>query len=97
MKFVKENILYQDYVRPVALVQLNEIINLTSFYRFQRPEAPFKHIGEVVPDAVALAIVVFAVSISMAKILAKKRDYEVDANQVCIQLVFLQHSSWVYK
>ena len=37
----------------------------------------------MIADAFALAIVVFAVSISMAKILAKKNDYEVNANQVC--------------
>lgn len=55
---------------------------------FHRPAAPFKHLGEVVPDAVALAIVVFAVSISMAKILAKKCDYEVDANQELIAFGF---------
>ena len=46
------------------------------------------------PDAVAIAIVVFAVSISMAKILAKKLDYEVDANQVCIQRVFYNSLLW---
>ena len=46
------------------------------------PAPPFQHLGDVIADAFALAIVVFAVSISMAKILAKKNDYEVNANQV---------------
>lgn len=45
------------------------------------PAPPFQHLGDVIADAFALAIVVFAVSISMAKILAKKNDYEVNANQ----------------
>nr|BBA68353.1 putative prestin [Phreagena okutanii] len=38
-------------------------------------------LSTVVTDAVALAIVIFAISISMGKLLAKKHDYEVDANQ----------------
>ena len=46
------------------------------------PAPPFSQLGDVIADAFALAIVVFAVSISMAKILAKKNDYEVNANQV---------------
>lgn len=44
--------------------------------------APFSHLSEVITDAIALAIVIFAISISMGKLLAKKHDYEVDANQV---------------
>ena len=48
------------------------------------PAPPFSQLGDVIADAFALAIVVFAVSISMAKILAKKNDYEVNANQVGI-------------
>lgn len=44
--------------------------------------AGLHRLGEVIPDAVALAIVIFAISISMGKLLAKKHDYEVDANQV---------------
>ena len=42
----------------------------------------FSHLSEVITDAIALAIVIFAISISMGKLLAKKHDYEVDANQV---------------
>ncbi|KAL4226525.1 hypothetical protein ACF0H5_014510 [Mactra antiquata] len=44
----------------------------------------FSRIGEVISDAIALAIVIFAISISMGKLLAKKHDYEVDANQELI-------------
>lgn len=47
--------------------------------------APFTHLAEVVTDAIALAIVIFAISISMGKLLAKKHDYEVDANQVSVK------------
>jgi MFS superfamily sulfate permease-like transporter len=44
----------------------------------------FGDLSDVISDAVAIAIVAFAISVSMAKILGKKHDYEVDANQVCI-------------
>ncbi|XP_067683915.1 prestin-like isoform X1 [Haliotis asinina] len=41
----------------------------------------FEFLPDVVSDAVAVGIVAFAISVSMAKILAKKHDYEVDSNQ----------------
>ncbi|XP_045165189.2 sulfate transporter-like [Mercenaria mercenaria] len=37
--------------------------------------------GLIIPDAFALGIVIFSIYISMGKMLAKKHDYEVDANQ----------------
>ncbi|BFZ08352.1 hypothetical protein BsWGS_11390 [Bradybaena similaris] len=43
--------------------------------------AAFSCLSEVVTDAIAIAIVAFAISVSMAKIFARKHDYEVDANQ----------------
>ncbi|CAG5136585.1 unnamed protein product, partial [Candidula unifasciata] len=43
--------------------------------------AAFACLSEVVTDAIAIAIVAFAISVSMAKIFARKHDYEVDANQ----------------
>ena len=42
----------------------------------------------LIGDAIAIAIVGFAVSISMAKIFAKKHKYEIDANQVGINLMY---------
>lgn len=45
------------------------------------PTMPFSKIQYVISDAIALAIVIFAISISMGKLLAKKHDYEVNANQ----------------
>lgn len=45
------------------------------------PTTPFEHIGFVITDAIAVAIVAFAISISMAKLLAKKHEYEIDSNQ----------------
>ena len=42
---------------------------------------PFDHVGFVITDAIAIAIVSFAISISMAKLLAKKHEYDVDSNQ----------------
>jgi MFS superfamily sulfate permease-like transporter len=55
------------------------------FYYFSLPVPNtkcFTRISSVISDAIALAIVIFAISISMGKLLAKKHDYEVDANQV---------------
>lgn len=43
----------------------------------------FLYIKDVITDSIAVGIVAFAISISMAKILAKKHDYEIDPNQVC--------------
>ena len=48
--------------------------------------------GDVIFDAIPLAVVVFAVSISMAKILAKKHNYEIDANQV-LRFIFIKFIS----
>ena len=48
--------------------------------------------GDVIFDAIPLAVVVFAVSISMAKILAKKHNYEIDANQV-LCVIFTKYIS----
>lgn len=42
----------------------------------------FAYIQDVVSDAIALGIVAFAISVSMAKILARKHDYEINADQV---------------
>ena len=54
-------------------------------FRLPAPTPPFKHLGvSVIMDAVFLSVVVFAISISMAKLLAKKHDYEVNPNQVII-------------
>jgi MFS superfamily sulfate permease-like transporter len=48
------------------------------------PTVPnFSLMPTVVGDAFALAIVVFAISVSMGKILARKEGYEIDSNQVC--------------
>lgn len=41
----------------------------------------FHNLKDVVSDSIALGIVAFAISVSMAKILAKKHDYDIDSNQ----------------
>ncbi|KAK3583259.1 hypothetical protein CHS0354_011145 [Potamilus streckersoni] len=46
------------------------------------------HIPDVIEDAVIIAIVVYAVSISMAKILAEKNDYAINPNQELIANAF---------
>ena len=40
--------------------------------------------ADIVPDAFIIAIVSFAVNISLAKMFAKKHKYPIDANQVDI-------------
>ena len=42
----------------------------------------FPYLNEVIADAIAIGIVAFAISVSMAKIFANKHDYAVDSNQV---------------
>ena len=55
------------------------------YFSLPAPTPPFKHLGvSVIMDAVFLSVVVFAISISMAKLLAKKHDYEVNPNQVSL-------------
>lgn len=39
-------------------------------------------VSDLIGDAISIAIVGFAVSVSLAKIFASKNDYEIDANQV---------------
>ncbi|XP_064607469.1 prestin-like [Liolophura sinensis] len=49
------------------------------------PQAPkFEYLTEVITDSFAIAIVGFAVSVSMAKIICKNHDYEIDSNQELI-------------
>lgn len=49
---------------------------------------PFSLLREVVTDAIAIAIVAFAINVSMCKILAKKHDYEIDPNQELLAYAF---------
>jgi MFS superfamily sulfate permease-like transporter len=54
------------------------------------PKAPnFSMIPDVIADAFAISIVVFAISVSMGKILAKKYDYEINPNQVKIIHIYI--------
>lgn len=53
------------------------------FFRLPVPTVPnFSLMPDVLSDAFALSIVVFAISVSMGKILARKHGYEIDSNQV---------------
>ena len=70
---------------------LASVTELYSFCSLPDPTSPFQHLDDVFLDAFALSVVVFAISISMAKILAKKRNYEVDPNQVCILVLEIVH------
>lgn len=48
---------------------------------------PFRLLGLVAIDSIAIAIVSYTVTISMALIFAKKRNYEVRANQELLAMV----------
>jgi len=59
-------------------------------HRLKIPEFPPKLIfllSEIFTDAVGIAIVSFAINISMAKMFAKKYKYEISPNQV--RIIFL--------
>uniref|UniRef100_A0A915KMR7 SLC26A/SulP transporter domain-containing protein n=1 Tax=Romanomermis culicivorax TaxID=13658 RepID=A0A915KMR7_ROMCU len=46
------------------------------------PKLPnFKYASNMIADAVIIAVVVFSISVSMAKLFAKKHDYAIHANQ----------------
>lgn len=53
------------------------------FLRFPEPTVPpMQGVQQLLPSAFTIAVVGFAVAVSMAKIFAKKHNYEVDSNQV---------------
>ncbi len=45
---------------------------------------PFRVFPMVLGDSIAIAIVSFAINVSMAKLFAKKHKYEIKPNQVII-------------
>lgn len=52
-------------------------------YRMPAPTAPdMSKVSGTATDAISLAIVAFAISVSLAKLMGKKNAYDVDANQV---------------
>ena len=46
----------------------------------------FSLIKDLIPQGVVIAMVAFAVNVSLAKSFARKNDYGVDSNQVCSHL-----------
>lgn len=74
----------------------NEVINISStgfenlchffnknFNRIPPPQLPpFSIVSDILGDAISIAIVSFAINISMAKMFAKKYKYEISPNQV---------------
>ena len=51
--------------------------------RLPAPTLPqFSYIVQLLPDAIAISIVAFAISVSMASLMGKRNNYEVNANQV---------------
>lgn len=52
-------------------------------FRLRMPSAPsFVLMGSIIPDAVVIAIVIFATNVSLAKVFAKRNNYVIDSNQV---------------
>lgn len=50
------------------------------------PSAPSASLfTSMIPDAVVIAIVIFATNVSLAKVFAKRNNYVVDSNQVTMQ------------
>lgn len=45
----------------------------------------------LLPNAFVISVVSFAVSVSLSKVLAKKYQYMVNANQVCIRVYFSRY------
>ena len=43
------------------------------------------YIGSLFPDAIAISIVAFAISVSMASLMGKRNNYEIDSNQVSLR------------
>lgn len=70
---------------------LNECYSHLDFQKFfsslPNPKMPrLDFIGQTFVDSLIIAIVIFAISLSMAKTFAKKHRYDVDANQELIAL-----------
>ena len=64
------------------------------------PSAPsFVLMGSMIPDALVIAVVIFATNISLAKVFAKRNNYVIDSNQVhvCHISVFFSEMQKVVK
>ena len=44
----------------------------------------FSLMGDLISQSFIIAIVAFAINVSLAKSFAKKNNYDIDPNQVCI-------------
>ncbi len=63
-------------------VEINNLIIISIIYfRLPPPLIP-----QLIPDSIVISIVAFAISLSLAKIFAKKNKYSVDANQELIAI-----------
>lgn len=55
-------------------------------HSLQVPSAPSASLfTSMIPDAVVIAVVIFATNVSLAKVFAKRNNYVVDSNQVTMQ------------
>lgn len=81
-KIDDENSIKKIIIMKIA--RIKGMFKCTMFFvRLPAPTVPnFSLMPDVLSDAFALSIVVFAISVSMGKILARRHGYEIDSNQV---------------
>ena len=67
------------------------------YCRVPTPSIPNPSLGvPYLKEAFIIGIVAFTQSVSMAKILARKNNYTIDPNQVCIMLIHAQVRFWFF-
>ena len=80
----KAVVIYFHVVYATFQVKLSLVVGC--FNRLPRITVPsLSLVARILPDAFVIAIVSFAVNISIAKMFAKKHKYSIDANQVTKQ------------
>lgn len=78
------------YMKLLALNCLNVLFSV--YFSLSAPCVPDVGLfGKVISDAFALAIVGYAISISLGKTFALKHGYKVDTNQVKLNFLYVVH------
>jgi MFS superfamily sulfate permease-like transporter len=69
---------------PKGICFIQEFVNFVNF-RLPAPIVPnFSQIPELLPDAIVIAIVIYAVTFSIGKLFGRKNKYRVDPRQVIV-------------
>lgn len=89
---------------PKGYFFIQKFVNFANF-RLPAPIVPnFSQIPELLPDAIVIAIVTYAVTFSIGKLFGKKNKYRVDPRQVIVLFfewnsdgsVFRNSEVWLY-